>query len=33
MCTFNMTFEVPESKHIDIDALKKKINAYFMSLI
>lgn len=28
MCTFNMTFEVPESKNIDIEALKKQINAF-----
>lgn len=33
MCTINMTFEVPESKHIDIDALKKKINAIVQVII
>lgn len=26
MCTFSMTFNVPESKTIDIEALKKQIN-------
>lgn len=29
MCTINMTFEVPESKAIDIEALKQNIKAYF----
>lgn len=33
MCTINMTFEVPETKHIDIEALKLKINAMVMQLI
>lgn len=33
MCTINMTFEVPDSKHIDIDALKKQINAFASALI
>lgn len=33
MCTVNMTFEVPETKHIDIEALKQKINAMVMQLI
>lgn len=28
MCTINMTFEVPESKHIDIEALKKQMHSY-----
>lgn len=28
-----MTFEVPETKHIDIEALKQKINAIVMQLI
>lgn len=28
-----MTFEVPESKHIDIDALKRKINAIVQIII
>ena len=26
MCTINMTFNVPETKSIDLDALKKQIN-------
>lgn len=26
MCTINMTFNVPETKDIDIEALKKQIN-------
>lgn len=26
MCTINMTFNVPESKAIDVEALKKQIN-------
>lgn len=33
MCTINMTFEVPETKHIDIEALKQKINAMVIQLI
>lgn len=33
MCTINMTFEVPETKHINIEALKKKINAMVVELI
>lgn len=28
MCTFSMTFEVPESKSIDIEALKLQIQAF-----
>lgn len=28
MCTINMTFEVPETKLIDIEALKQNIQAY-----
>lgn len=28
MCTINMTFEVPETKHIDIEALKKQMHSY-----
>lgn len=28
MCTVNMTFEVPETKHIDIEALKKQMYSY-----
>lgn len=33
MCTINMTFEVPEAKHINIEVLKQKINAMVMQLI
>ncbi len=33
MCTVNMTFEVPESKHIDIEALKKQVSNYVGYLI
>lgn len=33
MCTINMTFEVPETKHINIDALKQKINAMVVQII
>ena len=33
MCTVNMTFEVPETKHINIEALKKQINAMVLQLI
>lgn len=33
MCTINMTFEVPETKHINIEALKQKINAVVLQLI
>lgn len=28
MCTINMTFEVPETKHINIEALKKQMHSY-----
>lgn len=28
MCTVNMTFEVPETKHINIEALKKQMYGY-----
>lgn len=28
MCTVNMTFEVPETKHINIEALKKQMHSY-----
>lgn len=28
MCTFSMTFEVPDSKSIDIEALKLQIQAF-----
>ncbi len=33
MCTINMTFEVPESKSIDIEALKKQINDLFNVIV
>ena len=28
MCTINMTFEVPETRHINIEALKKQMHSY-----
>lgn len=28
MCTINMTFEVPETKGIDVEALRRHISAY-----
>ena len=33
MCTINMTFELPESKHIDVEALKKQVNNFVGYLI
>lgn len=33
MCTINMTFEVPDSKLIDIDALKMQMNSLFHIII
>lgn len=33
MCTINMTFEVPDSKHIDVEVLKKQVNAFVSTLI
>lgn len=33
MCTINMTFEVPESKSIDIAALKEQMYGFFNLLI
>lgn len=33
MCTVNMTFEVPESKAIDIEALKANVHAYVQLLV
>lgn len=33
MCTVNMTFEVPETKHINIEAFKQKINALVAQFI
>lgn len=29
MCTINMTFEVPETMDLDMEALKEHIHAYF----
>lgn len=33
MCTINMTFEVPESRAIDIEALKSQLNDLFKVII
>ena len=33
MCTVNMTFEVPETNMINIEALKQKVNAFVAQLI
>lgn len=33
MCTVNMTFEVPEKKNIDIEALKTQVRNYVGYLI
>jgi len=33
MCTINMTFEVPESKAIDIEALKSQLNDIFKIIV
>lgn len=33
MCTINMTFEVPDAKGIDVEALKQNIRAYFNLVI
>ena len=33
MCTVNMSFEVPDTKHIDIEALKHQMNAFFHVII
>lgn len=33
MCTVNMTFEIPESQSIDIEALKQNIQAYVKLLV
>lgn len=33
MCTINMTFEVPETKGIDVEALRRHISAYFSFVI
>lgn len=33
MCTINMKFEVPETKHINIEALKKQMHSYLEFLL
>ena len=33
MCTINMTFEVPDSRAIDIEALKKQMQAFFTLVV
>lgn len=33
MCTLNMTFEIPEARSIDIEALKQNIQAYVNLLV
>ena len=33
MCAVNLTFEIPESKFVDIEALKQNIHAYAAFLI
>lgn len=33
MCTINMTFEVPESKSIDLEALREQMYGFFNLLI
>lgn len=33
MCTVNMTFEVPDTKAIDIDALKFQLNELFKIIV
>lgn len=33
MCTINMTFEVPDSKAIDIVALKNQLNDFFNIIV
>lgn len=33
MCTLNMTFEVPDSKAIDIEALKSQLNDLFHVIV
>lgn len=33
MCTINMTFEVADSKAIDIVALKKQLNDFFNTIV
>ena len=33
MCTINMTFEVPDTKYIDIDALKSQLNDFLQVII
>lgn len=33
MCTINMTFDVPDSKAIDIEALKSQLNDFFKIIV
>lgn len=33
MCTINMTFEVPDTMAIDVDALKGQLNAFFKVIV
>lgn len=33
MCTINMTFEVPDARAIDIDALKSQLNDLFKVIV
>lgn len=33
MCTIKMTFQVPDSKHIDVEALKTQVNNFVGYLI
>lgn len=33
MCTVNMTFEVPEARHIDIEMFKRQVNAFVQLII
>lgn len=33
MCTINMTFEVPDSRAIDIEALKSQLNDLFKVIV
>lgn len=33
MCTLNMTFEIPDAKAIDVDALKSQLNDFFKVIV
>ncbi len=33
MCTLNMTFEVPDTRTIDLESIKSQIQAFFNKLI